>query len=185
MKKTLTLGLMMLGLFTANVQAETSYCHTLEDCQKLKTKVEADLKVLLSYVTPELTEILKTGVSQRQAEEICENKGMRLPTARELARLAQGRGAEGISTTRKAAHYNLIKGSDIGGHPDYFFFSSKGHESPAGDLGSKSLWSSSTLTSSVSGFKLDALSLNSNGSLVRAYRDNGHEIHAVRCVESR
>ena len=31
MKKIITLGLMMIGLFATNVQAETKHCHTIED----------------------------------------------------------------------------------------------------------------------------------------------------------
>lgn len=182
MKKTITLGLMMLGLFATSVQAETKHCHTVEDCRKLKVEVEADLAELLKDVTPELTGILKTGVSQYKAERICADEGMRLPTARELALVAQSLGAQGISETKKDGYY-LVKGSDSAGNPDHFYFSYKGYKHPAGDLGSKWFWSSSVHPD----FSSNAyLLVGDDGDIGNVYRSyDYHIVSAVRCVRSR
>lgn len=142
MKKTITLGLMMLGLFAASVQARTKHCHKIEDCQELKAEVEADLWELLKDVTPELTGAWKKHVSsQYQAERECLNMHMRLPTAREFALFARSLGAQGISETKKDGYY-LVKGTDSAGNPDHFYFSNKGYKRPAEDDGAVFFWTS-------------------------------------------
>ena len=183
MKKTITLGLMMLGLFATSVQAK-EVCDTIEECQKLKTKVEARLAELLKDVTPELTGILKTGVDQYEAEKICLDKGMRLPTARELALDAIARKAlpsSAISETKKDGYY-LVKGSDSVGNPDHFYFSYKDYKRPAGDLGNKWFWSSS-----VHPYYSDiAYRLYGNyGGIYNVNRSYDNYYNAVRCVQSR
>jgi len=181
MKKTITLGLMMLGLFATSVQAETKHCHTIEDCQQQIAERKADLAKLLKDVTPELTGILKTGVSQHEAENICLDKGMRLPTARELALVAQSLGAQGISETKKDGYY-LVKGSDSVGNPDRFYFSYKGYKRPAGDLGNKWFWSSSVHPDvSNSAYTLYGV----NGVIDFDERSYDVSSNAVRCVRSR
>jgi len=181
MKKTITLGLMMLGLFATNVQAK-EVCNTIEDCQKLKAKVEARLAELLKDVTPKLTGILKTGVDQFEAEKICLDKGMRLPTARELALVSQSLGAQGISKTKKGGYY-LVKGSDSAGNPDHFYFSNKGYKRPAGDLGNKWFWSSSVHPdASDNAYGLNGLN---GGIAYYYYRSYDYVYYAVRCVRSR
>ena len=173
----------MLGLFATSVQAETKHCHTIENCQKLKAEVEADLAELLKNVTPELTGILKTGVDQYEAEKICLDKGMRLPTARELALDAIARKAlpsSAISETKKDGYY-LVKGSDSVGSPDHFYFSYKDYKRPAGDLGNKWFWSSSVHPDD-SDF---AYVLNGIYGDVY-YVDRSFDFNnAVRCVQSR
>ena len=180
MKNTITLGLMMLGLFATSLQAK-EVCDTIEECQKLKTKVEARLAELLKDVTPELTGILKTGVSQYEAERICADEGMRLPTARELALVAQSLGAQGISETKKDGYY-LVKGSDSAGNPDHFYFSYEGYKRPAGDLGSRWFWSSSVHADySDYAYLLDGY----NGDFYYDYRSYDYLNVAVHCVRSR
>lgn len=181
MKTTITLVLMMLGLFATSVQAENIHCHTIEDCRKMKAEVEADLVLLLSNMTPELTGILKTGVtSLRRAKEICEDEGMRLPTARELALIAQGLGAEGISETRKDGN-RLIRGTDSAGSPDDFYFSNSGYKRPAGDLGNWWFWSLSVHPDdSFNVFILNGF----NGDIDTVNRSYDNFINAVRCVQT-
>jgi len=171
---------MMLGLFATRVQAETKHCHTIEDCQQQIAERKAAQAKLLKEVTPELTGIL-TGVSQYEAERICRNEGMRLPTARELALVAQSLGAEGISETKKNGYY-LVKGSDSIGNPDHFYFSNKGYKRPAGELGNKWFWSSSVHPV----YSNSAYRLNGNHGYIYDYnRSNYNYNYAVRCVRSR
>lgn len=179
MKNTITLGLMMLGLFATSVQAETKHCYTVEDCRTLITEAKSDLAVLLKDVTPELTGILRTGVSQRLAEAICEGVGMRLPTARELALVAQSLGAEGISETRKDG-YRLIRGTDSAGNPDDFYYSNKGYKRPAGEPGYYWFWSSSVHPDgSVFAYGLD----NFNGVFGGVNRSDDFGSGVVRCFD--
>lgn len=158
--RTLTLGVMMLGLFATSVQAETK---NLKD------------------VIPELTGILKTGVSQYEAERICQDEDMRLPTARELALDAIKREVlplSAISETKKDG-YDLVEGSDSAGNPDYFYFSYKGYERPTGKLGGNWVWSSSVHPDdSDDAYRFD----NFDGVIDEDYREL-HISNAVRCVE--
>lgn len=119
MKKTLIPGLILMGLSLANVQAE-EVCNTVEDCRNLKVKVENRLAELLKYVTPELTEVLGTGVTHTEAEKICLERKMRLPTARELVIFANG--LESISET-KINGYREITAKDSAGNRDHFYYS--------------------------------------------------------------
>lgn len=181
MKKGLIVGLMMLGLFEKNGLAQTKHCHTIEDCQNLKVEIEADQTVLLKNITPELTDIVKTGVSMYTAEWICADLGMRLPTARELALVSQSMGAQGISETKKDG-YRLIKGSDIYGNPDHFYFSHIGYKTPAGDLGNKWFLSSSVHPdNSKNAYGL----MGGNGNIDYDSRSSNYHNNAVRCVLSR
>ena len=184
MKKTITLGLMLFGLFATSVQAQTKHCHTVEDCQQQIAERKADLAELLKDVTPRLTGILKAGVSQHEAEDICRDKGMRLPTARELALDAIARKAlpsSAISETEKDG-YSLVKGSDSEGNPDHFYFSNKGYQPPAGDLGNKWFWSSSVLPDySVYAYVINGV----NGVIDYVSRSYDYDYGAVRCVQSR
>lgn len=181
MKKTLTLGIMVLALFAMSAQAETEHCHTTESCRALIAGAQADLAELLRDARPELTGILETGVTQQTAIEVCRERGMRLPTARELAMVAQSLGAEGISERRKDG-YRLIKGSDVNGNPDHFYFNYRGYQRPEGDLGRKwFFWSSSVHThdSSVA-YGLYA----SNGDVYTTYRSYDNKNDAVLCMQS-
>jgi len=191
MKKTITLGLMLFGLFATSVQAQTKHCHTVEDCQQQIAERKADLAELLKDVTPRLTGILKTEVSQDEAKSICEEEGkrlgdpgMRLPTARELALDAIARKAlpsSAISETKKDG-YSLVKGSDSVGNPDHFYFSYKDYKRPAGDLGNKWFWSSSVHPDySVYAYVINGV----NGVIDYVSRSYDYDYGAVRCVQSR
>lgn len=182
MKKIIALGFMTLSLFATSVEAETKHCHTLEDCRKLKTEeVEADLAVLLKDVTPELTGVLSIRGTQTYAKHFCEDKGMRLPTAREFALVAESLGAEGISETRKDG-YRLIRGQDSAGNPDYFYFSNHGYKRPAGALGNYWFWSSSVHPGNY--FNNMAYLLNGyNGAIDYYVRSDVYYVSfAVRCA---
>lgn len=186
MKKILTVGLMMLGLFAASAQAG-EVCDTIEECEKLETKLEARQAELQKDVTPELTGVLRTRVYQQIARRTCAEKDMRLPTARELALVAQSLGAQGISETKKYGYY-LVKGSDRAGNPDYFYYSPKGYKRPVGALGRKSFWSSSIHPqTSRYAYRL----IGKNGVIHDAHRLSSvshgdiSRINAVRCVRSR
>ncbi len=135
-------------------------------------------------VTPELTGILKTEVTQHEAEDVCRDRGMRLPTARELALVSQSLGAEGISETKKDGYY-LVKGKDRTGNPDHFYFSEKGYKRPAGELGDCWFWSSSVFEV-FSGWKymLNGYSGGFHIVMDTSY-GNGDSPYAVRCVRSR
>jgi hypothetical protein len=194
MKKIFTFGVMMLGLFATTVQAETKHCHTIEDCRKQIAERNADLAELLKNVTPELTGILKTRVTWQQAKDVCDNhkdtngnNDYRLPTARELAQVSQSLGAQGIievkdvSEKDKENGYYLLKGSDSEGNSDHFYFSHKGYERPAGDLGIKWFWSSSVHPH----FSNSAYSLYGVWGHVDYVGRSVDSNSAVRCVRSR
>ena len=170
--KKIFLGFIAFGLFTASVQAN-EVCD-MEDC----------MAEFLKDVTPDMTDILKTGVDQFEAEKLCLDKGMRLPTARELALDAIARKAlpsSAISETKKDGYY-LVKGTDSAGNPDHFYFSPKGYKRPAGDLGNKWFWSSSVHPDD----SLDAYVLNGfNGYIYYGDRSDDYYVYAVRCVQSR
>ena len=179
MKNTF-LSLMILGLFITSLQAKEGCnpCVTVECHQRQMAHLEASMQEVAKKVTPRLTGILKTGVSQYEAKKICQDKGMRLPTARELALVSQGLGAQGISETQKDGYY-LVKGSDSAGNPDHFYFSFKGYNAPAEDLGYYTFWTSSIHpTFSHSAFLLDA----SVGVIEPISRGDDFSSEAVRCV---
>ncbi len=160
-------------------------CDTIEACQTLKAKSEDSLAEPLKSVTPELTGILQKKVNQYDAEKICLEMGLRLPTARELGLVSQNLGAQGISDTPKEG-YHRVKVSDSQGNNDYFFYSYKGYQRPIGDLGSYWFWSSSTNPYPHNSNKVWVLN-GYDGSLSSFYfpRSLYHEDSAVRCVLSR
>ncbi|MBN21254.1 MAG: hypothetical protein CL678_08190 [Bdellovibrionaceae bacterium] len=118
----------------------------------MKTKI-ASLIVLLVFFSgnlnaepvnnklPDLTDLIKTKVDYYEAEKICEDRGMRLPTAREMALLFQTRGAE-ISETEQDGFYP-VDGRDVIGNPDFFYFSWKEYKRPEDKLEQHTFWTSS------------------------------------------
>jgi len=195
----MAIGLFGMSAFAANVQAE-EVCNTIEDCQKLKAKVEAHLAKLLKNVTPELTGILKKGVTQYEAESVCRDKGMHLPTARELALVAQSMGAKGIRETshpdkstadpvvkaeisemHEADYHVVYKWNDDNKEVVYFYFNQQGYN-PPDDLKNYLFWSSSVR----SNFLDDAYGLNDENLFLfdYYYRRWPHNDTAVRCVQS-
>ena len=75
------------------------------------------------------------------------NSNYQLPTARELVLDAIARKAlssDAISETKKDGYY-LVKGSDRAGKPDHFYFNNDSYKRPAGELGNKWFWSSSSV----------------------------------------
>jgi hypothetical protein len=182
MKKIFTLVLMMVGLFATSVQAN-EVCDTIEDCQSLKARVERRLAELLNEVTSELTGILNTGLIHYEAERICKEKNMRLPTARELVLEAIARKVlplDAISETRQAG-YRHIRGTDAEGNPDDFYLNDEGYQRPEGNLGRFWVWSSSLIPDdSLYAYIFGGYS----GDVSRAVRSIYNSYSAVRCVRS-
>ncbi|MGK5083042.1 hypothetical protein WDW37_07025 [Bdellovibrionota bacterium FG-1] len=188
--KTTNWMLVFLGVMAA-VQLSTGaaraaeVCDTLDACRVLQAKAEARIEVLSKNFVPDLTDIVRNAdgkvrhMYQTEADSYCRNQGQRLPTTRELALYAQSRGAQGISETPKF-DYDLIKGSDSLGNPDNFYYSNRGYQRPAGDLGSQYFWSSSVTRDDFSFFAYhmggeDALFLIGSG---------GDNYGSVRCLRS-
>ncbi|HAZ13361.1 MAG: hypothetical protein A2X86_14940 [Bdellovibrionales bacterium GWA2_49_15] len=182
MKSFIAIAVVGMVLF-----AESPLVVQAQECEQRLNEAERQIRELEQQVArltlPKLTGILKTRVTQYEAERICKGKGMRLPTARELAQVAQiEHGAEGISETERDG-YNLVKGSDSSGNPDHFYFSYKGYKRPADDLGYW-FWSSSVHPDdSDYAYSLDGLV----GDVYHLYRSNVsyYDADAVRCVRSR
>lgn len=138
-----------------------------------------------------LTDVLKTGISQYEAKQICENQGSRLPTVRELAVYASRLGAEGIhevdpdgvSETRKRNYdllwdYSVIDGTDVAGNQDQFLYRFKGYVTAIAP-GNFSFWSSSDETGDDAGaFVL----YDQTGQFLRYRRHGISPRFAVRCV---
>lgn len=76
----------------------------------------------------------------------CIDMGMSLPDVRKLVDLAVSFGAKGIVNScdsHKLCEQIWTKKQD--GSPDTFFYSREGYQTPAGELGQESLWSSSAV----------------------------------------
>lgn len=78
-------------------------------------------------------------MDQLAADKYCKDLGLRLPTSREFALLAQSLGALGISETEKDGYYR-VTGTSPSGEVDEFFYSEKGYQRPPGDLGLYCFW---------------------------------------------
>lgn len=183
MKSFIAIIVVAMALFVESPLAQAEECEQrLDEVDEAMHQVQELQKQVARLTLPRLTGILKTGVSQHEAERICRDRGMRLPTARELALIAQyDHGAEGISETEKDG-YDLVRGSDSAGNPDHFYFSDKGHKRPVGDLGNTLFWSSSVHPDYPDyAFLLDGYD---GGFYYNSSSYNSYFI-AVRCVRSR
>tara|TARA_Y100000590_G_scaffold445177_1_gene576939 strand:- start:1067 stop:1573 length:507 start_codon:yes stop_codon:yes gene_type:complete len=167
MNKRYALLIVFLVFSEAMVNAQ-AVCGRSDDCDKQSEK----------QTVPEMTGVLGTGVSHDQAIKICSEKGMRLPTVRELALYAESRGAQGISETEKPRHY-LIKGSDAEGNSDPFYFSYKGYEPPEGELGEYWFWTSSIPSDYT---PVAYLLMGKYGDITYSVRNYFFRHIAVRCV---
>jgi hypothetical protein len=135
-------------------------------------------------VPPVLTEMLEYRINQQDAATLCLEKGMRLPTARELALVAQSMGALGISETKRDGYY-LIQGTDKEGRPDYFYYSHKGYIRPdiinENSFAAYWMWSSSTHPEdSRYAYRFSG----HMGLISYAYPDLENFYDSVRCVVS-
>lgn len=158
MKKTFFLMLMIFGYVMGNVQAES-----------------VELVRPLEKMNFEFMSIFQTDVSQYEAEKVCLELEMSLPTARELAWISMAFGAEGISETKKEG-YELVKGTDRAGNLDLFYFSNKGYDSS--ELEAYWIWSSSIHPDySIGAYGLDGHS----GDIYDDNRSNTYGT-AVLCV---
>lgn len=179
MKSFIAIVVVTMAVFAKSPLAQA------QECQQRLDEAERQIRELQQQVTgltlPKLTGILKSSVSQYEAERICRDRNMRLPTARELALVVQyEHGAEGISETKKD-EYRLIRGTDGAGNPDHFYFSNKGYKRPAGHLGNHWFWSSSVHPDgSNNTYKLDGY----DGEIYDVSRTFTY-FNAVRCVQSR
>lgn len=65
--------------------------------------------------------------TQWEAEALCKERGMRLPTARDFALLSQASGAVGISTSNESEDFKLVDGvNSSNGQADEFYYNHKG-----------------------------------------------------------
>lgn len=137
-----------------------------------------------AQAVPDLTDVIrKPGgnhvitMTQFEARDYCLAQGQRLPTVREFALYSQSLGAQGISETAQEG-YDLVRGSDPDGNPDYFYFNSTGYESPGGVLGYFWFWSSSVNPGDPRlAYGLDG----DSGATTNDYRNNDN-YRAVRCI---
>jgi hypothetical protein len=125
-------------------------CHTLETCRELQARVATRISEILKALAPDLGDFARHpgGVEKLMtyydAEAYCHEQGQRLPTVRELAAYAQTQEAQGISEVPKSGYF-YVQGTDQGGNPDSFYYSSLGYRWPK--VHHAHLWSSSILPS--------------------------------------
>lgn len=119
-------------------------CETLTECRDLQRKVETRIRTLLEV--PELTDLVLGGNGYpgvgtwRVADNYCRANGMRLPTTRELALVAQSMGARGISSIAQIGYapvYNFEGNTTV----IDFYYNPSNYIPPAGDLGRYRIWS--------------------------------------------
>lgn len=128
--------------------------------------------------------------TQKEAARACSERGMHLPSIRELARLGKFRGAKGIMNVSQfrredeADGYVLIKSTSPNGVQDFFYYSPKGYVRAAGETSETVFWSSSICVGCVIGgneepHKGSSHSFYGNGEIHDHYDDLNF---AVRCV---
>lgn len=103
MKKKIGIALLLASamptlqahLALGNSRASQEICDTLEACKSLKARVDARMAEFVKMAVPHLTDFARDekgqilNLNQYSAEKYCRAKGKRLPTARELAMVAQ------------------------------------------------------------------------------------------------
>jgi hypothetical protein len=82
-------------------------------------------------------------MNKSNAISYCKSKGKRLPSARELAQMAQGMGARGITDRAEINGYYELIAKNADGRIDHFYFSPIGYKRSAAFFGSNGFWSSS------------------------------------------
>jgi hypothetical protein len=155
----------LLPILIVNLVAVSGYaadvCNTLPECQQLKTQLSASLAAVDARIqalqpSPQIGDIARNTdgsiryMNQADAINYCASQGQHLPSARELAQLAQSMGAAGISETAKDGYY-LVNAVNADGKYDSFYFNYSGYQQPAGDLGNNWFWSSSVDSSNSGG----------------------------------
>ena len=198
----------LLPVLIVNLVAVSGYaadvCNTLPECQQLKTQLSASLAAVDARIQalqpiPQIGDIARnTDGSIRymdQADAIsycaCDSDHARkdlgcttapnsnhLPSARELAQLAQSMGAAGISETAKDG-YDPVNAVNADGKNDSFYFNYSGYQQPAGDLGNNWFWSSSVVSNN-SDRSGNAFFLYGDNGVVGNY-PRGHH-YSVRCA---
>ncbi len=185
----------LLPVLIVNLLAVSGYaadvCKTLPECQQLKTQLSAsmaavDARIQALQPSPQVGDIARNTdgsiryMNQADAINYCASQGQHLPSARELAQLAQSMGAAGISETAKNGYYQ-VSAKNADGKADTFYFSHAGYNRPAGDLGYNWFWSSSVVSSSLSynAFLLDGVVGGVDYDL------RGSLSYAVRCARGR
>ena len=187
----------LLPVLIVNLLAVSGYaadvCKTLPECQQLKIQLSASLAAVDARIqalqpSPQVGDIARNTdgsiryMNQADAINYCTSQGQHLPSARELAQLAQSLGAAGISETAKDGYYQ-VSAKNADGKADTFYFSYAGYNRPAGDLGNNWFWSSSVNSDdSYNAFYLYGLNgvvgnFGVVGSDLRDYDGN-----AVRCA---
>lgn len=120
---------------------------------------------------------------KKDSPDVCESYGAHLPTARELAKEAQARGAKGILEGNHAGipdGYYEIWAINPDGQEDRFYFNNDGYKTD-GALGGKYFWSSSA--SRISSYFAYSLNRDSGhfGTDVRSASDTIFYNVVVRC----
>ena len=183
----------LLPVLIVNLLAVSGYaadvCKTLPERQQLKilsaSLAAVDARIQALQPSPQVGDIARNTdgsiryMNQADAINYCTSQGQHLPSARELAQLAQSLGAAGISETAKDG-YHPVSAKNADGKADTFYFRYAGYNRPAGDLGNNWFWSSSVL----SGYSAYAFGLyGDSGGVGVVDRDNrASSLHAVRCA---
>ncbi len=110
------------------------------------TSLECQQELLAGYHIARNYDGTMASMKHDEAMSYCASIGMHMPSAREVAQLAQGMGAVGISETAKTG-YQLIDVKNTDGTIDKFYFSHKGYIRPKGLLGTamRGFWTDSVV----------------------------------------
>lgn len=146
-----------------------------------------DVRIQTLQPTPQFGDIVRNidgsilYMNQADAINYCASQGQHLPSARELAQLAQSLGALGISETAKDG-YSQVSAKNADGKADTFYFSYVGYNRTAGDLGNNWFWSSS-VNSDVSGYVFVLIGFGDIYNVQRSkYSSDYSFFNAVRCA---
>jgi hypothetical protein len=99
---------------------------------------------LAAHAMPNFTAASPSRMTQYQAEAYCQDQGARLASTRDFALFSQAHGALGLVEVEDAvlpmpAGYYKVESQN----QKPFYFNHQGYVAPAGDLGSKTFWTSS------------------------------------------
>jgi len=123
-------------------------------------------------------------MSQTEAIDYCKSQAQHLPSARELAQLAQSLGAAGISANNLKNGYYPVTAKNADGITDTFSFNIARYKRPQGDLGNYWFLSSSVRTDNPVGSPYGLL--GALGAIISVTDDpNTPQPHAVLCFQGR
>ncbi|MBN19672.1 MAG: hypothetical protein CL678_00185 [Bdellovibrionaceae bacterium] len=195
---------LIIGTAFINQSFGGTLCNTVEECTKLKTKIESNLQEIYEAISPNLSGILKKNVKTKMdAKEFCKNRGMLLPFIRDYAEYAQTRGAKMIETkypntafsdakvikeySELPPHfYAIYKKNSEGTIVINFYYSTKNYNRPLGDLGNDEFWTSSSRPKEISGYLSDYIFLGKSGDINSVSKNNENLTYqkSVRCLKN-